>query len=345
MVLLLLYAGDCDSTETTPKNNCKNVCICLLVVVSLALVIPISAIIATSSVCSFSQSLTLGLDNDTVLLSNLVSPFCLGQVSISQVQKEGDTLHDILVYLVDPHSVVTGDTQLIFNSATIYQSDASSETGLVDYVYLIEDSVINYTICVGSEGSRSMQDGKLFVFDNVDSYNSYEMTPTLGDVLSVDSSAISIGTNNHSKCTSLHYQVLRPSYYFISSRTQGDIFYTFNYTINARYYEMVQYIRKCMITTVDAQQSCSLAVPLSVTTLSVIAHIVPAEDVTYPQTHLYLASGRRGSPFTGMNAAFGVMLAILVLSFVIIIACLFNFCKQTDRDERRCFFTEQKSYS
>ena len=269
------------------------------------------------------QEPQLGHHGDTVLLGTL-KPFFQSIVTVSVCDQPGDSPHIDYLTLVKQTNVTIHHLKDTFESIQIVQDFPSSTSGLVNYLYLIRGSFINYTICLGSLTSKILQ-GSLLVFDNDFKFSQYQASPELGEQLSIFSETLEIGNNNQTSCLTMFYEAPKTSYYFVASRTPGGIFYTFNYSKQVLFYDHRDYEQLCSI---YEGEPCELSVPgppFSLEEYLLLAYIRPNVETTAIQNHMCVSIGKSNGVvlISGICAPIGGLALIILILLIVtqVVAC------------------------
>lgn len=310
----------CAFAGYTKRTSLSRACL-ILVLTSFCAALLVSVGLLVYMELSSATKLTtkLGHRNDTTLLEE-VSRFSHSEVTVARCDQTGDYAHANEIYLVKKDEVTIHERIETFQSIKIDQTISLSITGIVNYLYLLPGSEIEYTLCIGSEKALQ-QDGKLFIFDDDANFFKYQNSPELGEQLSVFSMELVIGRSNQVNCMTVRYQAPNPSYYFIASRTPAGIFYEFNYTNTIQYFKREDYPISCTIDTTP----CSVSVPGHLFENSeyvLLTYTVPNEETTSVQTHLCVTTNRSDT-ITLIVALCGSIagIAILAVSFIIFVQC------------------------
>ena len=317
-ISMCLCTGHVSSTK---HHRCLTVgIICLMVVLSVVLVVCVAMPIKLVSSDAKNPTTKLGHRNDTNCLLEL-NRFSHSEVSVSRCDQVGDSAHVNEIYLIKKDDVTTHERTDKFQSVTIDQISSLSITGIVNYLYLLPDSVIEYTLCIGSKQDQQLE-GKLFIFDYDEKFSMYQNSPELGEQLSVFSMELVIGRSNQMNCMTVRYQVPKAAYHFVASRTPAGIFYTFNYTNSVLYYRHEDYSIGC---TIDSTP-CSMPIPghlFSSEEYVLLSYTVPNEETTSVQTHLCVTTNRSDT-VTFIVALYGSVAGIsaIALSFIIFVQCV-----------------------
>ena len=297
---------------------------CTLVVI-LGIAVCVTSSVLVQNKQSGAADPQLGHRGDTIELS-ILEPFCQSKVTVFVCDQPGDSPHINYLFLVKRDNITIHQLAVTFESTQIDQDFSSSTSGLVNYLYLIEGSIINYTICLGSlAADLEVFQGSLFVFNNGLKFSLYQDSPELGEQLSIFSKKFEIGKNNETKCLSMVYKAPKTSYYFVASRTPGGIFYTFNYSKHVLFYDHRDYKQLCSI---YEGEPCELSVPgapFSFEEYLLLAYVKPNVETTAIQNHICVSVEKSNGVvlISGICAPIGgLALIILILLIVIqVVAC------------------------
>ena len=266
----------------------------------------------------------LGHRDDTVQLGIVCSLFH-STVLVYTCDQAGDSQHINRMYLVRQDNTSIHKTTETYQSTRVDQYFSSATTGLVDYLYLLEGSQINYTLCIGSELSNRLK-GSLFIFDSGSKYSQYEESPEQGESLSIFSVELEISNDNETSCVTIDFEARKTSYYFLTSRTPGKIFYTYNYTKLVYYYNHRDYQEICSI--YDGEP-CKVTIPGSLFSMqkyALLAYVRPNVEMSAKQNHICVSSSRSETSnfILGISASLGglALLVILVIIFTNVYVCL-----------------------
>lgn len=310
-----------------PSKVSKKECFILIAIgVALATGLCFCLVPISHVVCDTFQAHTLGHEGDTVLVSNSVNGFCHSEITVSQCLTKVDSFHDVQVYFVKKDNLTVRENVDNFQSVSIDQAASSSITGIVDFLYLLQTSIIEYTLCLGSEQDQQLK-GTLFIFDDHEKFSNYQGSSELGEALSVFEQEFQIGNNGHSICTTVNYKARKASYYFIASRTPGGIFYSFNYTNHVRYFNQSGYPIHCTIDSKD--KSCDISVSGGTENYAILATIGQNERTSYHQTHLCLTPRQMGN-IRIVDGIFGSLGAIFFIVFTLSVVIWFFHCYKTN---------------
>ena len=296
-----------------------------MVTTSLTLLVVISAL---SSIWIYTnQNVSkplLGHRGDTVQLATSLNAFTQSKVTVSTCDRAGDSAHINYIYLIEQSSVRVHQSNDTFESTQIDQDFSSSTSGLVDYLYLIKGSTINYTICLGSLLTERLQ-GSLFIFNDDFKFSQYQDSPEQGEQLSIFSEELEIGNNNKTVCLSMIYEAPETSYYFVASRTPGGVFYTFNYSKQVFYFNHSDYQQICSI---YEEEPCEITIPgppFSFDNYVLLAFVRPNVATTAVQNHICVSVSQSNGAIliTGISVPVGVVALIILIVVIVvqIVAC------------------------
>ena len=258
----------------------------------------------------------LGHRNDTIQLA-VVKRLFHSAVSVSTCDQAGDSQHINLVYLVQRDNISIHETTETYQSTRLDQYFPSATTGLIDYLYLLKGSQINYTLCIGSVSSKTLS-GSLFIFNSDSKYSQYEESPEQGEALSIFSVHLKISNDNATNCLSIKFEAPESSYYFLTSRTPGEIFYTYNYTKHVYFYAHNDYQEIC---SVYEGEHCGINIPGSLFTSQeyvLLAYVEPNVVMSAKQNHICVSSSRSESSnlILGISASLGGLAFLIILMVV-----------------------------
>lgn len=231
----------------------------------------------------FSPSETLGVHGNTIIVGH-IDGNCISNVTVSEVLHDNDYSHVNSICVVPISNLRIHHNTTNYTSENRTQSDPSHETGSVEYIYLLQGSVINYTIYFSSE-SYETKYGNVYLFDDQSYYLDFVNNVNGAEKKAVDSIPLEIVSVT--RCAELIHTVKKDSFYFITGSTPGNIVYYYKYTLEVNYLNRLDYTYRCGV---SYPNTCPININQK-TKLAVIAYITPPEAANPPTTHIKIDYG------------------------------------------------------
>lgn len=274
----------------------------------------------------------LGVVNDTIIVGTYNS-FWFSRVSVSECIQHGDYAHENFVGVVNTSSLNIHSVNTKLNWPLFYQRDPLTTTGIIEYVYLLEGSSIDYRICLASTlDSTDSEQGTLFIFNDNIKRNVYTDYPDLGQQLSVYWKRLEIGVNNKTVCTDVKYKVKETAYYFLAAETPGSIVYSYDSTIHQLYLSKDDFETIC---TASWPTICEINIPGSFfdhRDFDILAYIKVPMAANPITTHLCITS-HFSTAVIALTALSGIIAMVCVL-LILSLFC-FYFVKKYSKNRNR----------
>lgn len=281
-------------------------------------VIALVALSVTYMLKHSKQSHVIEVNGDTVYLDQVESRL-YSSWTVTECLENDDFEHVTTLHRVKGNDVVIHEKNKTFESGRFRTSGLSRDTGIVENLYLLEGSWINYTMCLDSS-STYVLNGKLFIFDRNKDLQNFLSGASDGTDTAVYQRHLPVGLNNQTICTSILFVVSRVSYYHITAEIPSDVLYMFNYTYSQLYLNGSDYASLC---DVWLTHDCSVSIPSSVsstekyTLLGSVEHIPPTIAVS-PTTHICVTAHNSFFLPGVMSAVAGALLLLLVIPSLVL---------------------------
>ena len=313
------------------QKACTYITIGLAILLILSvIVVLICAVVYSQCVDNYSNTAQLGCDNDTIAVGR-VSSFLYSHVTVYECLKKNDYSHVSDIFLEEHNNLVTHSQYTERHSRVYDQPYPSEETGLVDYLYLLEGSKVEYTICLASE-TASEETGHLYIFDDQTKYWNYASNTDDGEKQSIYSTVLEIGASNQSICHTVHYDVTYATYLFIASRTPASIHYNYTLSTYEVFYNHDDYKLVCQ----TGGGSCNVELPggfFHPRDFQILAYIqvpIAADPFT---THICMA------PHVSSTFAVILLTSLFVACVLfLLVMCLTVFGVQVKRRQKRTVY-------
>ncbi len=267
------------------------------------------------------QSRVFGCGGDTIYLdqekSLLHSSWTVKECLDYYEFDHTTTLHRVKVN----DGVVVHEKNLTFQSGRLHTVFQSKVVGIVHNLYLLPGSWINYTICLGTNRTSPQLAARFFIFnDNVDLQN-FIGTSNGTATGAVYEQRLAIGSDNHPVCTSIHFDVTKTSYYYLTTQAPSGIEYIFNYTVSQRHLNGTDYVPLCNVST---SHECDVSIPDTISNeeyalLGTIYKYPPYVAVP-PMIHICVTD-KKSFFVSGMTIAAGSFLIFVIVAVVFVLVC------------------------
>ena len=231
-----------------------------LLVVLLVLSIALASLITAATVFQLpatKKSLQLITENTTVLLQSYkIRKHETAVASIKEKVLDEDAFHTNYISIV-PSSKVIVHRELSRESHSVLPISDDAVAVNQRYIYMLSDSVLNYTICLGNAPRQS--DTVLYGFNSEESYDNF----VTSSILSLDyvfSKRFRIGGRNETVCAKASFTSNATGYYFFVLKTK-DANTNVDYTVVAdlNRLEIKDYLNTYNTCRIDgSHHSCSL---------------------------------------------------------------------------------------
>lgn len=168
-------------------------------------------------------------------------------MTVSQCVGLGDDYHDISVFVLRSDEVELQEVKTVKYSPRYDQESSSFKSGIQDYLYLLPGSNFTYRICMASTTSKE-QRATYLLFDNIEDYFGYTEDVENGESYALYSKAVDAGKDNQTTCTEIVHNVTDPAYFFMVVRSPGNIYYYYNFSVNAVMYNTTNITQYCKLT-------------------------------------------------------------------------------------------------
>ena len=267
------------------------------------------------------HSPTLGVNDDTVLLGNPITPRD-SHLAISECLQSGDYYHRSDIFVVSTSDLIIHERNDKWSSRVLEQPRPSVLTGVVEYLYLVEGSNISYELCTTNE-AYSDQQGTFYIFDNRDDYFTYVNQLNNPGEKAVFSHHFTLAANNLTTCLKINYTVSQSSYYFLAATTPGGIRYSYSYDIATRYYNHTDYTTHCSV--LDTT-TCDISLPFDFKQYTVLAYIHPLANSDPFATHVCFKTGWTKAARVQVSVIGATTVLVFLLLFVMTLIYLTHLC-------------------
>ena len=265
----------------------------------------------------------LGYSGDTIELDE-VSNLYYSSWSVKECPDKYDYEHVTTLYRVKDGALVYHNQTITFQSGHLHTTHPSRDVGLLEYLYVLQGSHINYTICLSSEHTSQLN-GKLYIFNNVEDIRNFVNEINNGSA-AVYQQNVTIGTNNQTVCTSIRYVFSRTAYYFVTVALPKGVAYVFNYTVFRRYLNGSDYDELCRV---SLSHQCNIGIPNSQEDKYILLgsiEYIPPTIVVYPTTHICVT---RNNSFVVSGLVFGgvgLLIMVLAVTVCVVLCVSVQFC-------------------
>lgn len=288
----------------------------IVLIVLLTSIVAVAFMIAAIKLSGPISTSQMGVNDDTVFVASPHSPWH-SEIALTECLQRGDYYHQSDISLVPMHDLVYHNRTDESTSRMFPQSRPSVTTGALEYFYLVENSKIDYQLCITNAGPKEV--GSIYIFDDRDEYFTYQNQlndPTQNAVFKQD---FALPPNNQSVCIEFTYNVKKSSYYFLAASTPGNIYYNYSYSILTYFFNHSDYSLQCSVL---GTTGCDLQLPFKSEDFAVLAYVHPLMDSEPFATHICVEthrSKRLTALIAVVGAVGGVTLLLLLLSMLLFI--------------------------
>lgn len=229
----------------------------------------------------------LGHVNDTILLKGGINAFGYSNMAVQQCIDDADD-YDVSIYVIKSDNVKKRSVKTFHSAETHYQDSPSYKSGILDYLYLLPTSSLNYTICLASTTNYD-QNVTYFLFMGQQNYQQYVDDQDHGEKYSLYSMNLTANRNKQVNCTQISHTVTSVSYYFMMVNSPGNISYSYTFSLQKVEYNITNVKIYCNVST---SNNCPVSLPskfLQQAKYDILAHVQPASfDKQSITTHLCL---------------------------------------------------------
>ena len=253
-------------------------------------------------------------------ITTTVSPvqqFWYKSVEITQIVRQYDYNHLLNVVKIKCSELIHHTLEYWFESRSLEGTSVVRNLGQKSYLYMLQESTIEYKICFKSLVNHTEAIVQLFVFNSELDFANYQAKLENGEnaIKSVKFTA-----GNEVSCFGFDFVASASSFYFFVGQTDQHISYQFNMSGSIIYYNISDYDSVCTMT---SAQQCSLSIDNSLGSESVCVlvytHPIPPYLFDPQTTHIIVSVRKRLEVvlFTIIPAA----ALFVVLAFALTIFC------------------------
>lgn len=266
----------------------------------------------------------LGHRNDTILLEGGIDAYVYSYVSVSQCIQPGDAAHLVNVGLVEQEKNKLKEKVDMIESPVFIQDSPSYKSGILDYLYLTEDSSFMYNICMASTTGRN-KNATYYLFDDIESYWNYISSNEDGKKYSTLSKPVAATKNNQTTCTEIVYNVTDPGYFFMVVLTPADVYYFYQFSLRSSVYGLSNASQICKVSDLNKCNFTLAGHDFQHKKYDVLAYIQPDDSETSIITHLCLTRHGGSTTLHKISYIASALVgtgALMIICCTIVIGCV-----------------------
>ena len=298
------------------RLSCTSVC--LLIIILGIISFPVLAFYPPS----YSKN-SLAFQGDTLYLAS-ASEFWYSGFSVAEIVQHGDYNHKLQFYTVPCEDIRIHFLQDYFQRQEHYLTYRTRILGSMDYLYLLADSNLTYSVCLWSNQTFTVP-AEFLAFDSLSAYQNFIVGLTDGRDTSIMQQQLKIGSTENPACSTINFMANKSAYYFMSVDCPGGVTYQYNITSNVKYLNFTDY-ENFSTCTVTKEKTCQLVTDNTFfgawKDVCLVAHVKPSLPFSTdpPTTHIKVETMRKQNIL--IIPAIGISILVLFLFiFCIIISC------------------------
>ena len=293
-----------------------------------------------TATCTSYKLTTLQFGNVTTLVERF-SGSDYDEITFTESVEEYDSEHLLNAYLLKYKDLIFHNESYLYTSKNLEADFTSRNLGVYGYIYMLEGSTLSYRICLKAIQGNGLI--KLFVFDDLQSFNDYQADLTNGEDTSILHDKFPVNSSLP-HCTVLKLSVKHEGFFFIVGDTDTPVTYQYNVTGNVVKLSHTDYTESC---TISSSKDCSLSLKGMSGDLCTLVYAHPlskyvAESTT---THVIvdLKIDNKSPQISELNLALLIggivfLILLLLLLLLLLIVCVYV-CA------RCCCKVQRNSYS
>ena len=301
------------------------VCILIIIVCTSALVVGLCSI--TSVVLNRSSpSLHNKYDDYTkeelqkenvTTLSERIDGSNFGEVTLTEELRLYDSEHLLSVYIPECKNLVFHNESYLYMSKDLEETFDTRNLGLHSYIYMLEGSFVLYRICL--KGIQEDAQIKLFVFDNLDSFDDYQADLTNGVDTSLLHKDFSVNaTSLH--CTEFEVSVKNEGFFFFVGEANNPVTYQYNVTGIVMKLSYTNYSEAC---TISSTEGCTLSLKELSGDICVLVHTRPLSKYVDDSTITHVVIDVKAND---NKSQLILLLSAPLVGVAVVVSCLITMC-------------------